>query len=274
MEEKLEAYIRHLKQEERRPATYTMYEREIRRFLRFAGSRPLSKELVIEYKEKLQSSYQTASVNVKLAALNGFFRFAGKEEWRVRQLKVQKNAYCPRERELTKAEYRHLVELAGKKGDERLALLLETICGTGIRVSELPFITVEAAARGEAVVRMKGKIRVVFLTEKLCSLLKGYAHRRKIGSGPVFVTRSGRPLDRSNIWKMMKQLGKRAGLRSEKIFPHNLRHLFARTFYALERDLVRLADVLGHSNINTTRIYTISSGQEHRRLMNAMRLVI
>ena len=273
-EEILLEYLKFLRSEEREEATCRLYQREIRRFFEFAGKKILSKELVIAYKEQLIRSYSPASVNVKLTALNGFFRFIGKEEWRVRQLKIQRSAYCSKEKELTKAEYLRLVSAAEREGREELSLILQTLCGTGIRVSELSFITAEAVRKGEAVVRLKGKIRIVLLTGKLCRLLKKYAKRRGICSGSIFVTRTGRPLDRSNIWKMLKSLGSRASVELKKIFPHNLRHLFARTFYAAGRDLVKLADVLGHSNINTTRIYIVSSGQEHQRCMDALGLVV
>ena len=187
---------------------------------------------------------------------------------------MQKKLYCPEERELSREEYIRLVKAAKEKSSERLALLLESICATGIRVSELPYITVEAVARGEAVVHCKGKTRTVFLPAALQKKLRRYMQSQKIQSGPVFITRTGKPMNRSNIWREMKALCERANVAPSKVFPHSLRHLFARTFYSIDHDVAKLADLLGHSNINTTRIYIITTGAEHRRKMETMRLVI
>lgn len=274
MEERVKQYIEYLEQEEKSEATRRQYKRDIQYFLSFAKEQVLTRELVLRYKEELQTKYSAGSVNVKLAALNGFFSHLGREDLRVKRLRVQKRPFIPREKELTKAEYLRLLEAAKQKKNEKLRLLLETICGTGIRVSELKYITAEAVEQGEALVRLKGKIRVVLISGKLRKALKEYLRRRKIMSGPVFATKHGNPLDRSNIWKMMKALCKDAGVARQKVFPHNLRHLFARCFYKIDKDIARLADILGHSSIDTTRIYIMSSEYEPRKRMDALGLVI
>lgn len=289
MREKLEEYIEYLRQEEKSYITRRQYRRDIMLFLDFAeetavcrnsqnrdieeATLAMDKEIVLQYKQQLIERQQPASVNVKLAALNGFFTFVGCPELRTKLLRVQRKVYCSRKKELTKQEYLQLLETAKRERDERLALLLQTICGTGIRVSELQFITAEAVESGEAVIRLKGKTRVILLTGKLKKILKAYLKQKRIASGPVFVTRTGRPLDRSNIWKMMKRICKKAKVDTGKVFPHNLRHLFARCFYAVNRDISKLADILGHSSVDTTRIYIISSGYEHRKQMEALGLV-
>ncbi|HJA81915.1 MAG TPA: tyrosine-type recombinase/integrase [Candidatus Mediterraneibacter intestinipullorum] len=274
MEERVKQYIKYLEQEEKSEATRRQYKRDILHFLSFAKGQELTRELALRYKEELQSKHRAGSVNVKLAALNGFFSYLGREDLRVKRLRIQKRPFLPREKELSKAEYLRLLEAARQKKNEKLRLLLETICGTGIRVSELKYITVEAVEQGEAAIRLKGKIRVVLISGKLRKALKEYLRRGKISSGPVFVTKNGNPLDRSNIWKMMKALCKDAGVARQKVFPHNLRHLFARCFYKIDKDIARLADILGHSSINTTRIYVMSSDHEPRKRMDALGLVI
>lgn len=274
MEESVKQYIAYLEQEEKSEATRRQYKRDILHFLGFAGGQGLTRELVLRYKEELQTKHRASSTNVKLAALNGFFTFLGRDDLRVKRLRVQKRPFLPREKELTKAEYYRLLEAAKHRKNEKLRLLLETICGTGIRVSELKYITAEAVYQGEAVIRLKGKIRIVLISGKLKKALKKYLKKRKILSGSVFITKNGNPLDRSNIWKMMKALCKDAGVASQKVFPHNLRHLFARCFYRLDKDIARLADILGHSSINTTRLYVMSSDYEPRKRMDALGLVI
>lgn len=270
----IEGYICFLEKEERSLSTRRQYQRDIQCFLVYVQGRAVTKELVIQYKERLMSEYQPSSVNTKLAAINGYFSYLGKRELCVKQLKIQKKVYCPREKELTKADYRNLVCEADRKKNKRLSLLIQTICATGIRVSELSCVTAEAVKSGEACTHLKGKSRVVLLNGKLRKALRDYLRHEKIVSGPVFRTRTGRPLDRSNIWKMMKRLCAGAKVEPQKVFPHNLRHLFARCFYALDKDIAKLADILGHSSINTTRIYIMSSGQEHRRRMDALKLVL
>ena len=200
--------------------------------------------------------------------------FIGRADLRVRLLKIQKSLFCKESKELTREEYIRLVRTAEREGNERLSLILQTICATGIRVSELRFITVEAVESGRAEINNKGKHRIIFLPVKLCRLLKKYLKKQKRTVGAVFVTRSGKPLDRSNIWRDMKDLCENADVSPVKVFPHNLRHLFARTYYSIQKDLLRLADILGHSNINTTRIYTLESGFAHARHMEQMGLII
>ncbi len=209
-----------------------------------------------------------------LASLNSLFAFSGRHELRVKSLKLQQQVFCPEEKELTRAEYERLCAAAAWKKNERLNLILQTICGTGIRVSELKCITVEAARHGEAVVSGKGKTRSVFLVKELRQKLLRYAAKRGIGGGMIFVTRTGRPVSRTNIWREMKALCEQARVNPKKVFPHNLRHLFARVFYGMEKDIAKLADILGHSSINTTRIYIVSTGTEHRRRMEHMRLIL
>lgn len=209
-----------------------------------------------------------------LASINGLLSFLGWADFKVKSIKLQRQIYCPEEKELTKAEYMRLVNTAKQKGNERLNLLIQTICGTGIRVSEVQFITIEAVKRGEAIVSLKGKTRSVFIVRELQKKLLRYATEQKIATGAIFITRNGKPMSRTNIWREMKSLCEQAGVNPQKVFPHNLRHLFARTFYGIEKDIAKLADILGHSSINTTRIYIITTGNEHRQRMENMRLII
>ena len=274
MEESVKQYMAYLEQEEKSEATQRQYKRDILNFLKFAEGQELTRDLVLRYKEKLQTEHRASSINVKLAALNGFFTFIGRDDLRVKRLRVQKRPFLSREKELTKAEYLRLLEAAKHKKNEKLRLILETICGTGIRVSELKYITAEAVYEGEAAVRLKGKTRVILISGKLRKALRQYLRKYGILSGPVFVTKNGNPLDRSNIWKMMKALCKAAGVEQQKVFPHNLRHLFARCFYKIDKNIARLADILGHSSIDTTRIYTMSTDREPRRHIDALGLVI
>ena len=263
-----------LREAEKSAATMEKYLHHVRQFVAHDAGRRIDKALVLEYKTRLGKLYAPSSANAALAAVNGFLRFWGFESCCVKPFKVQKQVYCSEEKELTREEYVRLIKAAKEKSSERLALLLETICATGIRVSELPYITVEAVARGEAVVHCKGKTRTVFLPAALQKKLRRYMQSQKIQSGPVFITRTGKPMNRSNIWREMKALCERANVAPSKVFPHSLRHLFARTFYSIDHDVAKLADLLGHSNINTTRIYIITTGAEHRRKMETMRLVI
>ena len=260
--------------EERSRATVEKYIRDVRAFSAFVNGAEITKEVVIEYKKYLQDSYAVRSINSMLASINSLFAFLGWQELKVKSIKLQQQIYCPEERELTKAEYTRLCRAAKHKHNERLNLILQTICGTGIRVSELRFITVEAARHGEATVSCKAKTRSVFIVKELQKKLLRYAAEQGIKSGMIFVTRTGKPISRTNIWREMKALCNEAGVNPQKVFPHNLRHLFARVFYGIEKDIAKLADILGHSSINTTRIYIISTGTEHRRRMENMRLVI
>lgn len=270
----ISAFAAYLRAEEKSPATIEKYRREAAQFSRWLAGREAGKGACRGYKEELARSRAPAGVNGAVAALNRLFDFLGAPECRLKAVRVQRRIFREEERELTEKEYRRLLSAAEKKGNERLRLVMESICATGIRVSELKFFTVEAVRLGRVEVSNKGKSRTVFLPGKLRKMLLRYAGARGIGSGPVFVTRGGRPLDRSNIWHDMKALCREAGVRETKVFPHNLRHLFARTYYGLEKDIVRLADILGHSSINTTRIYTMESGYVHRRQLERMRLVI
>ena len=267
------AYHCFLKEQERSPATVEKYLRDVRQFYAFAAGREVTKELVMAYKQHLmQVGYAVRSVNSMLASVNSLLHFLGWEDCRVKSLKTQREVYCPESRELTKTEYLRLLEAS--KNRPRLNVLLQTVSGTGIRISELRFFTVEAVKHGEVRVNAKGKSRMILLPSKLKKLLLSYAKKVGIACGLIFRTRSGRPLNRSNIWTEMKKLCKAARVEPGKVFPHNLRKLFARTFYALEKDIAKLADLLGHSSIDTTRIYIVSSGQEHRRKLERMHLVI
>nr|WP_325296756.1 tyrosine-type recombinase/integrase [uncultured Dysosmobacter sp.] len=207
-----------------------------------------------------------------LAALNGFLRFLGLE-YRVKFLKIQRRLFRDQSRELTREEYGLLVSAARAEGRERLALLMESVCATGVRVSEVKYLTVEAARAGRAEIALKGKIRVILLTNKLCRKLLKYARKNKIASGEIFITRSGKGMSRRQIWAEMKALCKAAGVDAEKVYPHNLRHLFARTFYKACGDIARLADVLGHSSIETTRIYLLTTGAEHTKQLERLGLI-
>ena len=272
--ELLKDFEKHMLEDEKSKATVEKYLRDLHCFVNFANERTIDKTLVLEYKAELAHNYALTSANSMLAALNAFLRFAGWLDCTIKQFKIQKKAFCSEEKELSKAEYLSLVRVAESKKNERLSLLIQTICGTGIRVSEIEHITVEAVHRGEAIVSSKGKTRRVFIISALRKKLLQYTKEHGIKSGMIFVTRSGKAMNRSNIWAEMKKLCKEAGVSPNKVFPHNLRHLFARTFYGIEKDIAKLADILGHSNINTTRIYIISTGAEHRRKMENMRLII
>lgn len=273
-QEQIAGYAAYLREQERAENTVRKYIRDLTALWEWLDGRPPEKALLIAWKEHLTAVYTASSVNSMLAAVNGFLRFMGWQQMTVRPLKIQKNLFCDEDRELTKGEYRRLVEAASQEGNERLALVIQTLCATGIRVSELRYITAETVRLGRAEIANKGKRRTVFLPGRLCGLLKGYLRKTRRASGAVFVTRTGRPLDRSNIWRDMKRLCESAGVEPGKVFPHNLRHLFARTFYAIEKDISRLADILGHSDIDTTRIYTMESGKIHAMQVERMGLVM
>lgn len=273
LQKQVKPYVDYLNREEKRTSTVAQYQRNVQKFLQWGMDKELTKENLICYKKGLMESCKASSVNTKLAAINSFLKFSGNGDLKVKQLSIQKQAYSPKERELGKEEYQRLIRTAQGKNNERLALLLQTLCGTGIRVGELAFITVEAVRAGEAAICMKGKNRRILLPERLCRVLGRYVEKKGITTGSIFITRTGKPIDRSNVWKMMRALCKEAEVEPQKVFPHNLRHLFARSFYAMDKDLAKLADILGHSSINTTRIYIISSGTEHRRCIDALGLV-
>ena len=271
----IEDFGKYLVLEEKSEHTIEKYLRDVRAFSVFAGQGEIGKETVLAYKQHLsERDYAVRSINSMLASLNSLCDWLGWQDCRVKTLKTQAQIFCPQEKELSRAEYLRLVNAAKHKGNERLNLILQTICSTGIRVSELSFITVEAARSGKAIVSCKGKTRAVFLVKDLQKKLLRYATQRGIGSGCIFITRTGRPISRTNIWREMKSLCEQANVDPRKVFPHNLRHLFARVLYGLEKDIAKLADILGHSSINTTRIYIISSGTEHRQRMESMRMVV
>lgn len=273
--EAIDCFKKYLREEEKSENTIEKYLRDVRAFAAYLSGAEITKETVIAYKNKLLSeNYAVRSVNSILASVNSLFAFLGWTDCKVKSIKLQRQVYCPEEKELTKAEYTRLVNTAKQKGNERLNLILQTICGTGIRVSELQYITVEAVKCSEAVVSLKGKTRSVFLVRELQKKLLRYAAEQKIHSGCIFITRTGKPISRTNIWREMKGLCEQAGVNPQKVFPHNLRHLFARVFYGIEKDIGKLADILGHSSINTTRIYIISTGDEHRKRMEHMRLIL
>lgn len=271
----ISSFKTHLQNEEKSTNTIEKYIRDVKAFATYANGVNITKEIVISYKNKLISdNYAIRSINSMIASLNSLFMFLGWEASKVKSIKLQRQIYCPEEKELTKAEYMRLVNTAKQKGNERLNLLIQTICGTGIRVSELQYITVEAVKCGEAIVSLKGKTRSVFIVRDLQKKLLRYAAELGIKTGTIFITRSGKAMSRTNIWREMKNLCEQANVNSDKVFPHNLRHLFARTFYGIEKDIAKLADILGHSSINTTRIYIITTGNEHRKLIENMRLIV
>ncbi len=253
--------------------TIEKYIRDIRVFSEWLKNEELTKSKVLEYKKKLIDEYAPATVNSVISSLNGFFKYNEWYELQVKSLKIQRRIFCKPEKELSEKEYEKLLKAALNKKNERLYLIMQTICAMGLRVSELRFVTAESVRKGEAVVKLKGKIRTVFIPPELAKLLKKYMREQEISTGCVFRTRTGRPIDRFAIWKSMRSLCEMAGVPKEKVFPHNLRHLFARTYYSLEKDIVRLADILGHSNVNTTRIYTIANGEVHRIQMQRLNLV-
>ena len=270
----IQGYAQHLKLEEKSEATMEKYLRDIRAFARWLDGREISKGLSAAWKAHLvERGYAPASINAKLSALNSLLEFLGLGGCRVKFLRVQRRLFRDAGRELTKAEYQRLLDTARTLGRDRLALVMETICAAGIRVSEVRYITVEAARSGQADIALKGKVRTILLPGKLCRKLLKYARQQKTASGEIFLTKSGKPLSRRQIWAEMKRLCLRAGVAPTKVFPHNLRHLFARTFYQATRDVAKLADVLGHSSIETTRIYLISTGAQHRRDLDRLRLV-
>lgn len=272
--EGIHQYAINLNEGEHADNTVRKYVHDLTALYRWLGGRQLTKIVLIEWKESLVASYAPATVNSMLAAVNSFLKFMGWQEMTVKQLKIQKALFRDESKELNRGEYAKLVNAACREGDEKLSLILQTICATGIRISELQSITAESIRTGRAEVNNKGKRRTIFLPDKLRKLLKIYVKKEKISKGAIFITRNGKPVDRSNIWRSMKKLCEKAEVKPEKVFPHNLRHLFARVYYSMEKDLSKLADILGHTNINTTRIYTMESGNVHARQMERMGLII
>ena len=269
--DQFEDYLRH---DEREESTIEAYLRSLTRFAEWADGRTITKELAMEWKTALsEAGYRPISVNAMLAAVNKFFTCMGREDCKVKYLKLQRQMFRKSEKDLSKEEYQRLVQAAHEKGDLRMELILETICATGIRVGELKYITVEAVRAGVAEIALKGKIRTILLPHRLCRKLQKYAKQQKIASGKIFLTQDGLPVSRQSIWTRMKALCEAAGVERSKVFPHNLRSLFARSFYGSCHDVVRLADVLGHSSIETTRIYLMSTGKEYLRQLDKLGLV-
>ncbi len=266
----LSDFARQLQEDERSPATIENYLRHIRAFAAWAGGQAVTKDLATQWKEHLISQYRPGTVNTMLVSLNRFFAFLGWYDCQVKTLRIQRRLFREDSRELTRAEYERLVSAAQASGRERLVLLLETICSTGIRVSEVKYITVEALKLGKAEISLKGKIRTILLPNKLCRKLLKYAKKQKTVSGEVFLTRNGKGMSRKQIWAEMKSICAKAKVAATKVFPHNLRHLFARVFYKACRDVAKLADVLGHSSMETTRIYLISTGVEHAHTLERL----
>ena len=272
--EQIREFSRYLREEERETATIDKYSRDVKDFFIWLKDREISRERIAEWKQHLRRvGRKPVTINGKLSALNKFLSFLGWTDCRTKYLKVQRKLFRSTEKQLTKQEYIRLLEAAHSLGRERLALLMETICATGIRVSEVQYITVEAVQTGQTEIALKGKIRTILLPGKLCRKLQKYAQKRKIVSGEIFLTRNGKGLSRRQIWAEMKSLCEKAGIMPSKVFPHNLRHLFAQTFYRVCRDVAKLADVLGHSSIETTRLYLISTEAEHVRQMERMGLI-
>lgn len=260
--------------EEKSSSTIDKYIRDITVFMVWCKETELNKSVVLEYKQDIVEKYAPASVNSILSSLNSFFAYNEWYDLKLKALKIQRQIFASRDKELTKAEYERLLFAAKQKKNQRLYYLMQTICATGIRVSELKAITVSAIKCGQAAINCKGKMRIVFLPKQLCKMLKNYIKENNIKRGSVFVSKNGKPLDRSNIWSDMKKLCESAGVSKDKVFPHNLRHLFARTYYSIQKDVVRLADILGHSNVNTTRIYTMEAGEIHRKQIQRLGLLI
>ena len=272
--EQLHSFRAYLRDEERSAATVEKYLCEVTQFAAWLNNTEVTKSAVAEWKEHLLSEgYEPSTVNGKLTALDRFFDFMGWSDCKVKHLKLQRRLFRDDSRELTKAEYERLIETAEEMGKERLSLLMESICGTGIRVSEVQYLTVEAAQQGKVEIYLKGKVRTILIPGKLCKKLLKYARKHKLASGEIFLTRGGKSFSRKQIWAEMKALCRKASVASSKVFHHNLRHLFARTFYRVCRDVAKLADVLGHSSIETTRIYLISTGAEHAKTLDLLRLV-
>ncbi len=264
----------YLHTQERSPATVEKYTHALRRFHAWLpADKGVDKACVIAYKAYLIENCATASVNAELAALNSFFKFQGWEDCRIKPLRIQRRVFAATEKELTRQEYERLVNAAEQQRKHKLSLLLQLMAATGIRVSEIKYITVEAIRHGRAEISLKGKIRVILLPNKLCRKLHKFIRAEKITSGPVFLSQNGKPLGRKTVWAQMKRLCREAEVAPEKVFPHNLRHLFARTFYTAQKDIAKLADLLGHSSVETTRIYLLSSGNEHRRMLERLRLI-
>lgn len=271
--ELIESFEKYLIGEEKSRNTTEKYVRDVTLFMDWLGNAEITKTSALDYKKKLCEKYASVSVNAAISGLNSFFKFAHWHDIHIKLLKIQRKVFSGENKELTKEEYERLLKAAKNTGNEKLYHLMQTICSTGIRISELQYITVSAVKSGYAEIECKGKTRIVILPNKLCKMLKKYVKENNIKNGSVFVTRSGKPLDRSYVWKLLKSLCDAAGVSRDKVFPHNFRHLFARTYYSLQKDIVRLADILGHSSVNTTRIYTMDTCEVHRRQIENLGLL-
>lgn len=267
------SFKNYLIEEEKSENTIEKYIRDITFFMAWLCGQEVTKILALDYKKELCKKYAPASVNAAISSLNSFFAFMEWHDIRIKALKIQRQIFSSKDKELTKAEYERLLTAANDKKNQRLYYLIQTVASTGIRVSELRYITTSAVKSGQAVINCKGKMRIVILPKELCKMLKGYIRENKIENGSVFVSRNNKPLDRSHIWKMLKALCETAGVPKDKVYPHSFRHLFARTYYSLQKDIVRLADILGHSSVNTTRIYTMSTGEVHRKQLQRLGLL-
>lgn len=272
--ETIATFKSHLIEEEKSAATIEKYIRDVTAFAIFVADRNVEKELVVSYKEKITAEYAVTSVNSMLSSINSILEFLGWYDCRVKQLKIQREIYRSVEKDLTEEEYKKLVRTAEKNGKQQLSLILQTIAATGMRISELRFVTLKALKRGEAIVKCKGKNRKVFILPELCETLKKFAKDNNIRHGAVFLDKFGKPIHRTTVWRQMKSLCKSAQISPSKVFPHNLRHLFAKVYYRLHNDIAKLADILGHSSINTTRIYLVSTGDEHKKQIEQMRLLV
>ena len=273
--EQIQQFAEQLRLEEHSPSTVCKYHAAVTSLYDFLpAEKEITKEQILQWKARIAQGYSASTANVMISAVNSFFSFMSWEGLRIRQIKTQRKIYRDRERELTKAEYLRLLEAARKAGNLRLFYLMQTLASTGIRISELKFITVESLDTGSATVDCKGKQRTILLPKRLRKTLRKYCKNHGIIGGSIFITRSGRPMDRSNIWKELRKLCPAAQVETRKVFPHNFRHLFAVSFYALEKDVAKLADLLGHASINTTRIYIMESGAEHERQMERLGLVL
>ncbi len=266
-------FKKYLLEQERSPNCISNYIRGIKSLQLYADGSPLTKDKLLKYKAFLANKYEPSTVNVAIAAVNSLLKCVDRQDLLLKPLKIQKNMFLSADRELSKADYEKLVVTANNSKQEQLSMAIQTICATGIRVSELQYITVAAVHLGKAEISNKGKCRTIFIPSSLCKLLKKYAQKKGISNGAIFVTGTGKPLDRSNLWKQMKALCEKAGVNAKKVYPHNLRHLFARTYYSKQKDISRLADILGHSNVNTTRIYTMESGLVHANQIESLGLV-
>ena len=270
----IDEYILRVEKGEKSKATAIKYRRAISSLYKFAYGENAGRETVLNWKEHISSKYSPGTVNAFISAANGFLEFCGYQDCKMKPLKTQRNIFRDEKRELSKGEYLRLVETAKRTGNERLKLIMETLGSTGIRISELRFITLEAVINGKAIVNCKGKQRPVLIPKALRKMLKKYANKKGISTGSLFITSKGNPVDRSNIWKEMKRLCEKAGVLAGKVFPHNFRHLFAVIYYKTYKDIAKLADLLGHSSINTTRIYLMESGQTHEKQIESLGLIL